>query len=333
MGQGTSATRAIAATIVVGALALGTARAQQPRDLPVPSDKGWQHADTGIVLTARLDGLARTKLVDTTASERDVVAEFGTGGPVVATVRLFRPAEGGAAMWFDRADAEMRAGALGGATARSAPQAFASPGTTVAGALREVALVRRGAYRTMALAVVPVGDWIAAIRLRASGADAAALDRRLSNIVGAIRWPAAMPPPVAAHAIAACATRMSFGEAKPVATPPAASLRLDAAIADAIGGPSTPRATADWCREGDGNAGYGTYRADGSRSAYLLAVGDAGLVVEVGPSTGPRAGTAEPRYSATLMDVTGGVRLLRTYDARPRPALVAAALQVPPAGG
>lgn len=68
-------------------LALAVASPLAARDLPVPADKGWQHAQTGLVLAAQIDGMRRTALTDATASEHDVMAQYqAADGSVSATI-------------------------------------------------------------------------------------------------------------------------------------------------------------------------------------------------------------------------------------------------------
>ena len=54
------------------ALALTSGASLSARNLVVPADKGWKHAETGIILSPQLAGLPRTELTDATQSEHDV---------------------------------------------------------------------------------------------------------------------------------------------------------------------------------------------------------------------------------------------------------------------
>ena len=71
--------------------ALAVPATAQPRDLPVPLGKGWQHADSGVVLTATLAGLPRTTLTDNGSDERDIAAEFAGPRPRDDRDHLYLP--------------------------------------------------------------------------------------------------------------------------------------------------------------------------------------------------------------------------------------------------
>jgi len=172
----------------------------------VPAKNGWQHQETGLSLTSRLAGLQRTGLSDTTQSEHDVAAQFeAPDQSVITTVFLFKPAS-------------------------AAPIGFAAGGAPAASSLRQVYTKATGPYRSTALAVMPLGEWIIAVRMSAKRLSAQDLDAGLMQLISAIRWPqatgsagtgasatpaafpAAVPAP-AAVPVTACARPLTFRKA------------------------------------------------------------------------------------------------------------------------
>lgn len=88
---------------VMTAVALGLAMPAAARDLAVPTDKGWKHAKTGLILMPQLAGMSRTALSDATQTEHDVAAQYDTPDKsVFATIYLFHPAIADVSLWFDR---------------------------------------------------------------------------------------------------------------------------------------------------------------------------------------------------------------------------------------
>lgn len=253
--------------VLMMVLALASATPLAARELAVPPDKGWQHQDTGLILTARLAGLPRTALSDTTQSEHDVMARFeAPDQSVAASVFLFRPAIADVALWFDRSATALQSNAIfrGAVPVNAAPVGFAAGGAPVASSLRQVFTKAEGPYRSTALAVMPLGEWIVAVRMSAKSLSADALDAGLMQLIGAIRWPATAPaaadaappaPALAAVPVTACAAPLTFRKAKLLKSNTTGVLmQLIGTHAVREASASKERAPAQpsrWCREGD----------------------------------------------------------------------------------
>ena len=310
-------------------LALTGGASLSARDLPVPADKGWKHAETGLILSPQLAGLSRTALTDATQSEHDVAAQFATADESVsATIYIFHPAIPDVGIWFDRSRAtlENRDIFRSAAPATIDPVSFAAFGAGPATALRQDYAIAGGPSRSTALAVVPVGTWIVTIRMTARTLTAPQLDAMLLDVTKAIRWPAAAAlPATAVEPIKACAAPLTFKKAKQVK--PSGSDLLMSLIGGAVarkdedktGSPPRPRAT--WCRDGAATSDYGVYRADDERSGYSMALHDAGRVANVSPSLMGQIDKTGS-YSVTLVDVDGSVTVLPSFATMPAPKQV-----------
>ena len=294
------------------------AAAGQARDLAVPADKGWKHAETGIVVTATMLGLARAAISDSTENERDVSLQFEDADRATSlTYYIFHPAEMSVPMWFDRAQtAILQRDIYGGATpATVEPVAFAPPNTSVPAALRQVYTPGKGPYRATGLAVLPVDEWLVAIRLSSALLDPAALDARLGEAIAALRWPATVAAPaIAATPISACADTQTYKKAK-LQKPDMMQALLGGTGALVAKEKDTKPVT--WCRNGEATVLYGVYRADGTKAAYTLAIGDSGRVATVGGGIGSLLGKGG--YEVNYRDLDGSVSVFPSFDRLPEP--------------
>ena len=146
-------------------LAGGQARAE-PRPLPVPATSGWQHAATGLVLRAKLAGYQRTSLDDEGTEELDVAANFSApDDSAVVTLYIFRPALMSVPVWFDRSETQIL---LRDEYRNPQPiaeaRAFAPPSSSAASALRRTYITGATEFKTTGLAMMPLGEWLVAIR-------------------------------------------------------------------------------------------------------------------------------------------------------------------------
>ena len=307
------------------ALLLAASPAVARRDLPVPPDKGWQHAASGIILTAKLAGLPRTMLSDAGDDERDVAAEFATPDKAtIATIYIFRPGLMSVPMWFDRAQTALELKDVYGGVRAAAkmPVAFAPPGGVAPSGLRQTYTPTRGPYRATALAIAPVGEWLVAVRLSSRMLDPVTIDPELTDILTAIRWPANTGAVPVARPIVDCADSLAYHKAKLV-QPDMMQALLGSLTAAA--GTASPGESGTWCREAmKPKALYGVYRLAGSSDGYTLAIGDSGRAASVykafslpdQPSTGG--------YAVSFRDLDGSIASYPSFDKLPQPDQVAA---------
>ena len=324
--------------IRTGLLALSLLLATGARDLPVPAGKGWQHARTGLILPARLDGLPRFQLSDKTAGEWDVVAEFlEQDDPTIVTVHLYHPAIDDVTLWFDRSRKQLEDRKVFDEVKPTTPEAiaFVPPGaSSPASALRQTFKAEK-TFKSTSLAIIPLGEWMVAVRLSSFKATTGQLDERMSRVIAAIRWPAVLPPAPALHAIAACPAALEFEKAK-VVKGGGADLLLTLLGASMANDPKVTRTDvtpAAWCLDPATTQGVGVYRPLGDGKGYLLALQDAGRTMGVWPSLGSQIGTKDAgAYAVTLGDVDGRTIAYPSFDKLPAPGQVVALLKGGPLG-
>ena len=190
------------------ALAVATTPAQaQTRKLDVPATAGWKHAATGFVLRAKLAGYQRTSLNDGSASELDVMANFAAPDDSTSvTVYLFRPALMSVPVWFDRSETQILLRDVYGSAQPFAPaRAFAPPQASTASGLRRIYVPGKAPYKSTGLAIMPMGDWLVAIRVSSAELAPAVLDTKLDEIIAALGWPAGVAEARAALPVEPCA--------------------------------------------------------------------------------------------------------------------------------
>ncbi len=295
------------------------AHAQTKRDIAAPAGAPWKHAQTGMTLPASLLGIARGSIGDNSSSEVDVFASYGDGQATIITLYVFRPALASVPMWFDRSDAQiLMRDVYGNATPVAAPVAFAPPGGKTASALRRIYLPGKGSYKSTGLAIMPMGEWLVAVRISSQQFDASALDAKLDEVIKALGWPGSAPDADAAVPVVACATPIAYAKKAKLKAPSMMDALLGATIAtmkptDEEKAKAVP---VTWCREGAPKQEYAVYRAIGNDAGYTIAMGDAGRVINVSPGLALDSKDPGYRLSLGLLDQT---LIYPSFDKLPAP--------------
>jgi hypothetical protein len=288
--------------------------------LEVPANAGWKHAQTGLVLRSTLAGLPRTGITDSSTGELDVFVQYGDTDATAVTVYIFRPAAGGVPIWFERVEAQVLARDIfQNPTAQGAPLAFAPPSGTVTSALRRIYVPGKGPFKATGVAMMPLGEWLVAIRISSQQIDAPALDAKMSEIVAGLGWPENVSEGEAAAPIPACPTSLAYARNAKLNKPDMTDAIMGALIAGVAAEKAKespePREPTSWCREGEGSTRFGVYRAVDSTNAYMMALGDAGRVIHVHPGI---ALEKKARYQLSVGDLDRTL-VYPTFDKLPRP--------------
>lgn len=312
--------------ILAAAIAAAPAAAQQ-RTIALPAAAGWKHAATDLILPVHVGGLARQSITDSTATEQDVSVNFGDGATIIS-VFLFHPAVMSVPMWFDRADTLVFVnGALGKPAPAADPLPFAPPHSTVTSGLRRSYLPSGAEFKGSALAAMPLGEWMVVLRITSSRLTPAEVEAKLDAAIADIGWPEGAAAGPVAVPVLPCPTPLAFDKRAKMQKPdPAESLlgALGPAIAaDKVAKGETEPETAPvvWCRDGTGIQSYGVYRATGSDGNYLMALGDSGRVVSVGPGLGALLNKSAA-ISVTFEDLDGSISSYPAFNRLPDPAAV-----------
>lgn len=312
--------------LVCASLAINAPALAEWRPLDVPNDKGWQHAQTGLILMARLGDFQRAKLADSSKSELDIAATYYTADKSsTADIYLYHPGIVDLPMWFDRSQYVMnlneriKLGSPFGPITR-----FALPGSPIASALRTVYSLGNNPNGATGLSIAPLGDWLVAIRLTSDVTDPTKLDATLTDLMLKTRWPANRSVPRIAMPIAACKSAIKYKHAK-VIKPNLTQALLGAVLSSTEGNmaegekPPTPPV---YCRESAPSAEFTIYRPDESANSYVVAIGDGGVGAEVSPEI---LLTANGAYSVVLKTLSS-LESYPSFNALPEPKQVFALL-------
>jgi hypothetical protein len=294
-------------------------QAQARREIAAPAGASWKHAQTGISLPSSLLGIMRGSIGDNSSSEVDVFADYGDGQVTTITLYVFHPALASVPMWFDRSETQvLMRDVYGNATPVAAPVAFAPPNGKAASGLRRIYLPGKGPYKSTGLAIVPMGEWLVAVRISSQQFDAAALDTKLDVVIKALGWPESASDADAAVPIEACATPIAYAKKAKLKAPSMMDALLGATIAtmkptDEEKAKAVP---VTWCREGAPKQEYAVYRAIGNDTGYTIAMGDAGRVINVSPGLALDSKDPGYRLSLGLLDQT---LVYPSFDKLPAP--------------
>jgi hypothetical protein len=191
---------------------------------------------------------------------------------------------------------EIRVGAPLGAVAR-----LALPGLSIESGLRVTYAFKDSDKGGTGLAMVPLGDWLIAIRLSSPTMTPPAVDATLLDLVSKIRWPAQPPSGQSvATPVAACATSLKTRKAKLI-QPDLAQALIGATLSN-IAEQKAKERTKDarapiFCRDGASLPEYAMYRSDMATDGYVLAIGDGGISASVFPGLSL---TDRKEYAVTL---------------------------------
>jgi hypothetical protein len=300
----------------------GSAAAQQP--LPLKDGKAWKHKPSGIVVPATLGGAARGRGMAYAAEDLDVGLSYIVGDAVESmSFYVFRKTNGAVPVWFAQAQwgIENR-DTLGHPVIAIAAHAFTPPDQSIAAGLKAVYEPKGGAYRSTGVAMLQVGDWYVKLRASSQTRSPDDLSDWMDAALAQIRWPRKIPLAPAAVPISDCPAPLSF----PVAAQDAPKnggadmmsglLSMAAAQSKTRQTPTTVAAlaAARWCRDPDIGSNTRVYRQNADQENYLLAVGDNGNGIWVGPDQGAKLiamsekdKPVETRFAITAVTATQNI--------------------------
>jgi hypothetical protein len=308
-------------TILCLGLAAQVAPAQEPHALPAEAGAPWTHKLTNMILPASAAGLTRREIRDLTSGELDIFAEYeDPAHQMFAMVFVYRTDVPDAAIWYERAILSLQSAPGHGLSgvAMPSPSPFARPGAGAASGLRLAMDVPGPRFKSMAVAVVPLGNWLVKVQMSSLSLDRAGIDAKLDSMLQALGWPAETAAPRAAAAILPCP--------KPLRTKPAKIVRDDIGqvLMNSVAFISMDREgpPAVYCRDPGVPIELGVYRADGDDNSYVIALGDAGGALSVAPAISLDSlmgeGGRARSYSMTMLD-HGNTAVLPSFNRLPPP--------------
>lgn len=298
--------RLIAAILIAGA---APAFAQtKPAPLATRADKPFKHDNSGITLPTTLLGFPRNEGQEYVKPQLDVAFRyFPADTSEEVSVYIYRVTSGVPSLWFDVSSnsIEQRA-SFGRKTRFDMPLAFTPPGHATASGLKAAWTLSDAPYRSTALAIVPVGEWLVKIRYSSTTLETASLARRLDEVIAAIGWPGKIAAAPAAAAIADCARPLKLSGASKPAKADGASALIDAMMAANVRdkkdkGEAEAAAPVAWCRDRAVKAPASVYRPAESEDSYLLAFTDSGQAVWTRPSLSGLLGSGKESWAVSIV--------------------------------
>lgn len=149
----------------------------------------WHHAQSGIAIARQIGELRVGETRDlTNGAGMDVVVQLGSEREP-ATFYVYRSAYPNAALWFERTRLAMAETVQSGGERVEARPFTLGGGDAPNGLREEVALRSGGPFRSSAVALAQVGEWIVKLRITSSTMGAAEIRQRMDQLVAAIRLP------------------------------------------------------------------------------------------------------------------------------------------------
>lgn len=296
-----------------GAVALASAQpALAQRVLEIDPETVWEHPHSGIEVPNELGGLPRGRVTEFTPDFLNLGFSFRVDNqPDEISLYIYRNTNGGVPVWFEQA----RRG-IEGRDIYAAPELvyeiapYAWPDQEGWVGLRAFYDTPNSDYaRSTGVALFSVNGWYVKVRATSGTRIAADLSVWVDNALRGISLPLADNPQSAPVPVADCAEKLVFKKKAKDAKVDGASSLINALIgsmaAEELAEIEEVEASEPviWCRDGRLSAMQVAYRANASTDSYLMALGDSGIGVSVGPDTGAALMAEASRKSKTTYSI------------------------------
>lgn len=317
-----------AAILLIAATALPVCPAMAATALPVQKGEAWVHAGSNLTFPANADGFARDRASDLGSSQSELsFAYYDAKSETSVTLYIFRAGIPDVSIWADRAEAAIVA---------TAPHAYGNldmagrkwtrfspwPNSTDAG-LRITYGVSGMRAKATGLTMIQHGDWLIKVRMTSGKLNAAQLDARLMSFLAALAFPAPKNGGTAVYAMKPCADALPDKNAEMIVNGPGGSAMAGALTNSLLPpGSGKPENPGIYCRDQSSQRNWGVYRPNGAKNSYVLALGDGGNTMLIGPDAGMKV--TDPKasgFSVTLI-TTDRIVGFPSYDALPPPSQV-----------
>ena len=318
------------------AFAASSVNAQEQLTLAV--EEAYVHPHSNIEVPTSLAGYQRNEVHQYVDDGLDVGINFRSADESqLLTLYIFRHTNGSVPVWFAQAQSVIEGGEkFDKPTAAIGPVSFTPPGASQASGL--VGVFQPGSasnYKSTGVALWSVGEWYVKLRASSATQTPAELYRTMTDAMAQLAVPQSDTQAVAA--VVDCSDKLSFGKASRDARGDAADAVIGSLIGSILGdlaeekqeeaGTDVP---AVYCRDVTLDPSQAVYRPDASKERYLLAIGDNGNGIAVGPELridGISPGSAKkPRYLVVLHTAKQRVNFI-SQDRLPSPKRVIELLQ------
>ena len=330
------------ATIAIALYAAPLA-AQQAKPLELDIANGWTHEQSGLVFPEEMSELPFLSATQFVNAGWDVALQYGPAGLSDAvSVYVYQAAVQDIGLLFSesRRSLEARKQVYSSVTPLGPVAAFTPPGQNSASGLR-IAYDTQGAYKSTALAIAPLGrDWVVKFRVSSTTSSATELDRRLTDAIQTLGWPADKRRHPVGIEVQSCSTSMApfKKKAKRVKSDGGNAL-LNALFASAISDESEETDTTEtvaslYCRDQSFEFPFRIYRPDNAVDRYVVSLGDSGKAVFVEPDMASMLldeGSSKKSADYVIRMVTPGlIETYPTFDRMPSPDQAVSVIETAP---
>ncbi|APG63338.1 hypothetical protein LPB140_11680 [Sphingorhabdus lutea] len=288
----------LAATLSTAPFFAPQGHAQQVTKIKVKAKKPLIHKESGITLPYKMAGYERDSAASYSPTNLNISAQFSPKDESeFFSIYIFRATNGNAPIWFDRANYAITSrNIFGDLTPISAAQPFTPTGQNQSSGLQIIYDAKGKGFKSTGLMFFQMGEFYIKIRASSKIKNGEELKKWMeigaSEIIApknSRQFPIAVP-------VQPCATKMiTFEDAQIIKSDDEEDMSAgiysallgmtDPSDISAEGAEAAEQAPATWCRDDQYNAPPGAiYRAGESMNSYLLAFGDSGNALSVGPN-------------------------------------------------
>lgn len=295
---------------------LAAASAQSPIELEIGAS--WEHPHSGITVPDKLGGLNRGSATEFADDFLNIGFSFADPeGADEISFYIYRHTNGAVPVWFRQAQTAIETRDIYAEPELAfGVEQYGWPGAEEWQGLRAIYATPRSRYSTTtAVVLFSVDGWLVKMRVSSSDKNPQEIGQMIDAAFSELTAPEAKLAQSPAIAVEDCDDKLRFKKARD-ARPDAGSAILGALLGGIVSRSeeskegeeiiSEPEPAKVWCRDGALSPTQVAYRADGASDAYLLAIGDSGVGISVGPDTAGQLLQTErrnskPNYSITLI--------------------------------
>lgn len=298
----------IAVSLALAGTAVAPAASAQ-QSIELGANEKYNHPHSGISVPPTLGGLPRTGIAGYAPDQLDVGMNFETPDrSQVLSFYIYRNTNGALPVWFAQAESVIASHPNYDDPEYSlTPRSFALPGSETESALMAIFEPGpRNGMRSTGVAMFAVGEWYVKVRASSAVRSSDALRVWIEGAIAELRLPE--EEAVAVSPVEDCEDELRFrGRSRDVRGDTADNVvnsLLGGLLQGLVEEQQAEAGPVIWCRDSQLEVAQAVYRANESENSYLLALGDNGNGVLVGPQLRVEGispdGENEDVYSITL---------------------------------
>ncbi|MEP1422124.1 MAG: hypothetical protein ABJK59_10180 [Erythrobacter sp.] len=300
----------------IWALPMASASAQVPIEIEVGAP--WTHPHSGITVPSELGGLRRGQATQFAEDFLNIGFSFPSpDGTAEISLYIYRHTNGAVPVWFRQAQTGIELRDIYAKPELTfGVEQYGWPGAEEWQGLRAIyATPNSRQIASTAVVLFSVDGWLVKMRVSSFNKGPEEMALMIDAAFAELTPPNARIAQSPAIAVEDCEEKLKFKKARDAKTDGASSI-LGALLGSIVprgeqdeseeGEAATPEPASVWCRDGSLNPTQVAYRANGATDAYLLAIGDSGMGISVGPDAAGQILQTErpdskPNYSITLI--------------------------------